>query len=806
MATTPNERPAGRAESATVIPAAAQPAAPLSRRTTWLALGACAAVVAVFVAYRFGIGGDRSTGAGGGTRPGVGASHVGAQVCATCHAPEHAGWRGSHHDLAMQVADAQTVLGDFSGAEFRHHGVTSTLFRRDGKPWVNTDGPEGKLADFEIKYTFGVTPLQQYLIELPGGRLQALGIAWDARPKEQGGQRWFHLYPDRKLKAGDPLHWTGIDQNWNYQCADCHSTNLKKGYDARTDSYHTTWSEIDVSCEACHGPGSAHVAWAKKEGDRRGAEGPGKGLPVALDERRGITWAIDSATGNARRSAPRSGVREIETCARCHSRRGQFSDDFVHGQPLAQTHRIALIEDGLYWPDGQQRDEVYNHGSFLQSRMFAHGVTCSDCHDPHSLKLRAPGNAVCAQCHSAAKYDGPQHSFHPAGSSGALCAACHMPTTTYMRIDPRHDHSLRIPRPDRSVQLGVPNACNNCHRDKAPVWAADTVQRWYGRTPGGYQRFAEAFAAAANGAADAAQRLREVAGDMQQPAIARASALARLRGDTDPATLALLRRSLGHSDETIRLAAASALSEADPVQRAQALPPLLSDPVRDVRMEAARALAGAPERSLAPADRDAFSHALAEYMAAQQFNAERPEAHLNLGMLHAERGDPKGAEEELRAALARDPTFAPATVNLADLYRSRSREAEARDVLRAGIARNPRDAALRYALGLALVRERRTDEALAALARAVHLAPQNPHYAYVYAVALHGVGRVQQAIALLERTQRRFPGNRNALEALIAFERDRGNRAAALRWAEALVAAAPSDAQARQVLQALQRP
>jgi Tfp pilus assembly protein PilF len=792
--------------SATVIPAAPEPAGLLSRRTTWLALGACAAVVAIFVAYRFGIGGDRSTGAGGGMAPGIGATHIGAQVCATCHAPEHAAWRGSHHDLAMQAADAQTVLGDFSGASFRHHGVTSTFSRRGGKYWVNTDGPDGKLADFEIKYTFGVTPLQQYLIELPGGRLQALGIAWDSRPRQQGGQRWFHLYPDRKLEPGDPLHWTGIDQNWNYQCADCHSTHLKKGYDARTDSYRTTWSEIDVSCEACHGPGSAHVAWARKEGDRHGADGTGRGLPVSLDERRGITWSIDPATGNARRSAPRAGVREIETCARCHSRRGQFTDDFVHGRALAQTHRVALLEDGLYWPDGQQRDEVYNHGSFLQSRMFAHGVTCGDCHDPHSLKLRAPGNAVCAQCHLPAKYDGPQHSFHPAGSAGAQCAACHMPTTTYMRVDPRHDHSMRIPRPDLSARLDVPNACNNCHRDKSPVWAAETVRRWFGHTPAGHQRFAEAYAASANGAADTAQRLREVAGDMRQPAIARASALARLRGDADPATLTLLRRSLTHSDETIRLAAAGALSEADPVQRAQALPPLLSDPVRDVRMEAARALAGAPERSLAPADRDAFSHALAEYMAAQQFNAERPESHLNLAMLHAERGDPKGAEEELRAALVRDPSFAPASVNLADLYRSQGREGEARDVLRAGIARNPRDAALHYALGLALVREKRTDEALAALARAVQLAPQNPHYAYVYAVALHGASRVQQAISLLERTQQRFPGNRDALEALIAFERDRGNRAAALRWAQALVAAAPGDAQARQVLQALQRP
>jgi len=453
----------------------------------------------------------------------VAARYVGGQACASCHSKEFEAWKGSHHDLAMQVADEKTVLGDFANAKFVHAGVRSTFFTRDGKFWVNTDGPDGKLADFEIKYTFGVTPLQQYLIELPGGRLQALGIAWDTRPKPQGGQRWFHLYPDRKLAAGDPLHWTGLDQNWNYQCADCHSTNLKKNYHAEEGRFDTKWSEINVSCEACHGPGSNHVAWARKEGDWQRFGGPGKGLSELLDERRGVSWTLDPKTGTALRSAPRAGVREIETCARCHSRRGQFSDEFVHGRPLADTHRVALLDEGLYWPDGQMRDEVYNHGSFLQSRMFAQGVTCSDCHEPHSLKQRAPGNGVCAQCHLAARYDAPQHTFHPAGSAGAQCAACHMPTTTYMVVDPRHDHSMRIPRPDLSVTLGTPNACNKCHADKKPEWAAEALRKWYPDPLPGHQKFAEAFAASTAGGTGAMDKLIAVIEDKAQPAIARAS-------------------------------------------------------------------------------------------------------------------------------------------------------------------------------------------------------------------------------------------------------------------------------------------
>ena len=753
----------------------------------WWALSAAVFGVAALVAYLL-IAGDKGP-ARADTAPATPSNtaalpapaYVGGQACASCHAKQHGAWSGSHHDLAMQAANDRSVLGNFANASFRYAGVTSTFFKRDGKFYVNTDGADGKLADHEIRYSFGVTPLQQYLIELPGGRLQAFGIAWDARPKNKGGQRWFHLYPDRKLKAGDPLHWTGIDQNWNYQCADCHSTNLKKNYDANSRRFDTKWSEINVSCEACHGPGSNHLAWAKKEGDWQQFGGPGKGLPEILDERRDAIWIIDPKTGNAARSNPRAGVREIETCARCHARRGQFSDDFVHGQPLAASYRAALLDEGLYWNDGQQRDEVYNYASFLQSKMFARGVTCSDCHEPHSLKLRAAGNAVCAQCHLASKYDSPRHSFHAAGSKGGECAACHMPTTTYMVIDSRHDHSMRIPRPDLSVQLGVPNACNRCHADKKPEWAAAQVKKWYGHTPAGYQRFAGAFHA---GGTD--QGLRDVARDADQPAIARASALSRLGPPRDRATLAILRQSLSDPDGMVRLAAVGAFTQTDPALRLQVLPPLLADPVRGVRMEAARALAGAPEQQLPAADRASFSAALAEYVAAQRFNADRPESQTNLAMLLAERGDTTGALKALQEALALDPSFTPAVVNMADLYRALGRETEAEKLLRAALVRAPGEASLHHALGLALVRQQRTGEAVAELAKSARLAPDNARYAYVHAIALHGSGKIPAAIAALERMHQRFPGNPEVLSALAAFERDRGNQTAAMQWARKL--------------------
>ena len=230
----------------------------------------CALAVLLLCAYAWSspVAGDEAPG------------YVTRAVCAECHEAQVEAWTGSHHDLAMQEASPATVLGEFDGARVRHFGVTSKFFRRGGEFYVRTEGPDGEPHDYRIAYTFGVAPLQQYLIAFPGGRYQALGLAWDTRPAGAGGQRWFHLTPDEKIPPGDSLHWTGRLQNWNSQCADCHSTGLSKGYVPEADSFATTWSEIDVSCEACHGPGSAHVAWAREEAGN--AESGGKGLVVDL--------------------------------------------------------------------------------------------------------------------------------------------------------------------------------------------------------------------------------------------------------------------------------------------------------------------------------------------------------------------------------------------------------------------------------------------------------------------------------------------------------------------------------------------
>ena len=788
-------------------PATGQIAAPPSgtrrggRTIAWLLAAVVASVVVVALVMKQ-MRGPAAPAPLSTTPPPLGAKFVGAAECAKCHEHENTLWNGSHHQLAMQPATDSTVLGNFNHASFDNGGVASNFYRTGSKFMVRTDGADGALHDYEISYTFGVYPLQQYLIAMPGGRLQALGIAWDSRARERGGQRWFFLYPGQKITPDDSRHWTGIDQNWNYMCADCHSTNLRKNYNAGTRTFATAYAEIDVSCEACHGPGSNHVSWAKKEGDWQSLDAT-EGLTIALDERKAVAWTIDPVTGNARRSAPRQSEREIQMCARCHARRGQIHEDYVHGQPVGDDYRVALLDEDHYFPDGQIKEEDYEYGSFIESRMFHAGVTCSDCHEPHSARLRGDGNNVCMQCHSAAKYNSPAHHFHQVGSAGARCVECHMPTRTYMVIDARRDHSIRIPRPDLSVKMGTPNACTNCHTDKPAQWALAAVDKWYGHTPVGFQRFAEALNAGSAGAPGAQKLLAQLVADREQPAIARASALSMLNAYAAPSTDDAVRAGVADESALVRRAAAEAMSNTEPSASASVLAPLLGDPVRDVRIETASVLAGLPADNL-PADvADAFGRATEEYITAQELNADRPEAHLNLGLLYARENHLDQAEAELKTALSIDPGFAPGAVNLADIYRAQNRDQDGERVLEDAIKRSPDDASLEHALGLLMVRQKRSSEGLDLLATAARIDPGNARYVYVYAIALNDAGSTGAAIETLETSLKLHPYDRDSLAALVNFLEQSGNSTAALTYAHRLQELEPGNPQVQQMLKDL---
>lgn len=733
---------------------------------------------------------------------GTAADFVGTAACTGCHEAEHAAWIGSHHDLAMQQATPDTVLGDFGDAEFVHGGVTSTFFRRDGAFFVRTDGPDGELNDYRIAYTFGVTPLQQYLIPMADGRVQALGVAWDARSAADGGQRWFHLYPDEQIDHDDPLHWTGQQQNWNYMCAGCHSTNLDKGFDPAANRFATTWTDIDVGCEACHGPGADHLAWAALDGEARG---PDAGFAVALS-RVSPAWQIDPATGSAKPREAGPAHSEVGVCADCHSRRGEIAARHEAAPHFLDNYMPALLTEGLYHADGQIEDEVFVWGSFTQSRMFQAGVTCSDCHEPHSQQLRAPGDAVCAQCHLPAKFATESHHHHPAESAGARCANCHMPETTYMVVDPRRDHSLRIPRPDLSVILDTPNACNRCHEDQTSTWAADHVGRWHPDGPQGLQTWAKAFAAARAGDPRAERPLLEIADDPKAPDIARATALLELQPFLSPVSAPALENGLKDTSALVRIAGLRSLEALPPEHRYRFAADLLSDDRLAVRVEAGRVLAAVPRDELSEAERDLLDAAVADYAESQMYNAERPESHTSLGTLHMHLGDPAAAEAAFRKAIAIDPTFSPAYVNLADMLRTEGRDTDARAVLEAGIEQAPEDAALQHALGLLRVRTGDAAGALDALQTANRLDPDSARFAYVYAIAQNSTGDRDGALRTLREALTRHPYDRDILFGLAALSRDAGDLTAARRYAARMTELRPQDSEAAQFLQGLGPP
>ena len=733
---------------------------------------------------------------GGGSSPprqarGVGATgiaYVDEAACAACHEAEHRAWTGSHHDLAMQPATPETVLGDFGDATFSRFGVTSRFFTREGRFFVNTEGADGALADFELTHTFGAEPLQQYLAPFPGGRLQSLPIAWDTRRGE-----WFHLYPDARIAPGDPLHWTGRYQTWNAMCAACHSTNVRKNYDVASDTYGTVWDAIDVGCQACHGPGARHVERARSEGFDPAAGGAASGL------------AVDPGQPAAE--------TEMEACAGCHSHRQRIGPSDRHARPFLDDFLPSTLRDGLYYPDGQIRDEVYVWGSFAQSSMHRAGVRCSNCHDPHSLDLRFEGNALCLQCHRETpdarfptlrpgRYDTPAHHFHEPESTGAQCVSCHMPARTYMVVDARRDHSLRVPRPDLSAALGTPNACTLCHTDATDAWAAARAAEWWGapRTP----HFAAVLAAARRGDPAAETGLRALARDRSQPPSGRATALEHLR-QYGPRALPAAAAAAADRDPLVRVAAAGVLERVDPRRRIAALVPLLDDPIRAVRIEAARALTSVPRSALDPRHTARFDAALAELVDAQAASADLPGAHLNLGVLHARQGDPAEAERAYRLALRLDPGFAAAALNLASLLNRQGRNDEAEAALRESIQRAPEAGELHYSLGLLLAEAERYEPAAASLGRAARLLPAHARVRYNQGLVLQRLGRMAAAEAALVAANAVDARDPDVLAALVQLLLGSGDLARAQAHAEALQQLDPGAAGPRRLLEEVRR-
>lgn len=715
------------------------------------------------------------------------ATYVGRDACIECHQDQVNQFKDSHHDLAMARATSTTVLGNFDNQTIEHQGVVSRMYRDGERYMVHTEGPDGKLADFEVRYVFGVDPLQQYMVEITPpaesaansaspnpavGRLQVLRISWDTAKKS-----WFYLDPPDvkdKLAPDDPLHWTGVAQRWNSMCADCHSTNLQKNFQVAENRYHTTFSEIDVSCESCHGPGSLHVQLAK---------------------RKSFFW--DSQRGFALAKLKSSPEEEIQACAPCHARREVVFPGYDPTKNYFDHYQDQGLFENVFYPDGQQQDEDYIHASFMQSKMYHKGIKCTDCHDPHTARLKHDGNQVCTSCHQhpAGKYDTPAHHFHKPGTKGANCVDCHMLETTYMAIDPRRDHSFRIPRPDLSLKIETPNSCASCHLDqsglsadkvaKLPLyqdwmlaaeqgdaevrkalqkvnqWCDDACERWYGENRKQDKHFGEALYAVRKKTPDSVEQLKwllEGKGP-QFPAIARATGL-REAMRLGPETAAqLARNALRDESPLVRAAAAAAHDgNADPNLLSRRLVPLLRDPIRSVRIEAARVLILNGISRLSGSDDQALASALEEYRVGLNNDSDRSGAHLTLGSLAEQLGSTETAEKEYRMAIALEPSSSGGRANLAALL---GRQMEQ-------LAQNP-NAVSQMTLLQQEIDQLRAEE-LKLLKRDADLLPENANLQYRLGLALYLAGQNEEAERRLQKAVDRDPADVNFLMALVLLQ------------------------------------
>ncbi|MCU1720441.1 tetratricopeptide repeat protein [Pseudomonas sp. 5P_5.1_Bac1] len=660
--------------------------------------------------------------------------YVAQARCTACHQTQASAWANSHHSWSLREANSENVLGDFNDTTFSDaDGIRMRFFKRGERFFVNAEGEDGKPADFAIAYTFGFDPLQQYLIERPGGRLQSLTVAWDSRPGDKGGQRWFSLHPGQRFTPDDALHWTGRYQNWNAMCADCHSGNLRKGYDPASDTFQTTWSEMAVGCQSCHGPGQRHLDWAEQHPDKPSPAMSPAQMGLAVDFHRAEPGYL------------------VEQCARCHSRRQPLGNGSQPGKPLLDAMRPAVLSDGLYHADGQILDEVFEYGSFTQSKMFAKGVTCSNCHEPHSTTLRAEGNDLCKACHNPVgnprfpslvkqDYDTPQHHHHSPGTPGAQCVSCHMPTRTYMGVDARRDHALRIPRPDLDGTTGAPDACTACHQDKPPTWAASAIEGWFGQ-PKREPHYGETFAAARRHDPSVIPQLAKLIEDAGKPAIVRASAVELGAGYGDALQPSLVK-ALGDDSPQVRLQAARALEGQTPAQRLKYLLPLLQDPSLAVRDQAARGLADQRSADLAQPVADRLEAQLNDHLERLRENTDLPAARLNLAVLQERLNRPVDAIDNYRQALKQDSRYVPARTGLARLLMAQGQVAETEQLLRTGLELQPQQPELAYSLGLVLGQQGKNDEAITWLQRA-----DGPRAQYNLGLLLSRMGRTEEARA-----------------------------------------------------------
>ncbi len=698
---------------------------------------------------------------------------LGDNTCKQCHQEQFKDWEGSHHDKAMQLANRNTILASFSGEKFTSQGVTSKFFTQGEKFLVNTEGPDGEYHDYEVIYTFGLTPLQQYIVKFPNGRYQCLRTAWDTEKN-----KWFDLYPDFKVVHSEWLHWSRGGLNWNTMCSDCHSTNVRKNYNPDTQGYNTKFALINVSCEACHGPGKQHISDVNRLGDNYTDSGT---LKMTLE----------------------TGPKElVNQCARCHMRREQISEQFNFEGTMMDHYFPQVLTEQLYFADGQILDEDYVYGSFVQSKMYHNNVTCTDCHNPHSLELKFEENTLCAQCHVPEKYDSPKHHFHPMGTESSKCINCHMTGRFYMGNDFRRDHSFRIPRPDQSLAYGTPNACNQCHKEKDNEWAWENFKKLYGVPD--YQHFSDLLAPGLQGAPNGKESLITLIKDTLQPEIVRASAVGGLRYYMNANDIANLMLFLNDSSPMVRGTTLDILGEISSTDYSKYVLPLLKDKKRAVRVKAFFALGGLNEHQIPDEYKEVYKKVKAEFFVYLKATSDFAGGWAKKAGYYLKKSDTLNAIESYERALNIDNGNNIIRTSLATLYYSSRKLGKAESTFRTIIEQEPEYGPTYYSLALLLAEIGRNQEAIQELEKALTHMPDNLRVYYNLSLLYDSINERVKAKETILKGLEIFPANEELLYTLAYFYSKYGETKKAIDIGNRLVEMHPNNQNYTAFLQQIQ--
>lgn len=652
--------------------------------------------------------------------------------CAGCHAEQVELWQMSDHARSMQVAEGAHVGASFDGEVVSYEGLTARFFEQDETYFVELTEP-GDTGIYAIRYTFGYYPLQQYLIGKGEDRLQVVPFAWDSRDQDQGGQQWFHMEEARGEARFARFNWQQPLQNWNGMCADCHSSGLVRHYDVERDRFATQFSELNVGCLSCHTLPEQHETAATS----RATSSLGGSWQRSPAEK--VAHWVGQA-GNHRLA--------MDTCFACHSLRAPLTDRFVPGELFLDHFTPEWIQPPFYQGDGQIAEEVYVYGSFQQSKMYAAGVSCLDCHDAHSNQLKVSGNGLCLQCHSPQIYDLEAHHRHEQGSTAAQCVTCHMPGKTYMGVDFRRDHRFAKPDPAVHQLTGSTDLCQDCHEDRWQQWMKSRKGSTALDEIDGPLTSGRLMLNALRSGHQADPLLGfKLAQDVELNAIEQASALGMVSSQVIARRPDLLAAALTSSSDLVRLAAVQQAAYIPASLKPTMLAPLLEDARRAIRVAAARAMGSAIKKANPPGS---TVLALKELDLALAQSAWRGEGRLMLSAQALQLGDTSQAIKQLLKALDIDPFFIGIYLNLADIYRLTGDEAKVLETLDSGI-KNISDAGpLLYSKALTLIRQEDYLGAVKQLQMASELDPLNPDYAFVRLLALQKVGRTTQALALIE--------------------------------------------------------